>query len=230
MAITSNLRSLLKPEQIRALMGRINPARVATRRVQGRELSYVEVWDIKAALIRMFGFGGFSAEVIESQIVMVRSVATDPTFIDDKGKPKTPEISAQSTVRLTVFGIGPRGEDAVYTETAIGSNSGWTYGDTADNAIKSASSDALKRCAIYLGTQFGLSLYAKTHADVVGVLLPQWQADALVEEPHPETQSALDRATTVVADPAVAPSEDAEQLPGDDPAEEMQSHGVGSPA
>jgi len=214
MAITSN-RSLLRPQQIRALMGRINPARVATRRVSGRELSYVEAWDIKAALIRMFGFGGFSAEVVESQIVMVRSQQTDPTFVDDKGKAKTPEISAQSTVRLTIFGIGPGGQDAVYTETAIGSNSGWTYGDTADNAIKSASSDALKRCATYLGTQFGLSLYAKTHADVVNILLPQWQADALVEEVHPDTQSALDRATTVFEDPDVAPSEDTADLPGE---------------
>ena len=214
MAIT-NLRSLLKPEQIRALMGRINPARVQTRKVSGVELSYVAAWDIKAALIRMFGFGGFSAEVIESQIVMVRNAASDPSHVNKDGSPKTPEISAQSTVRLTIFGIGPRGEDAVYTETAIGSNSGWTYGDTADNAIKSASSDALKRCATYLGTQFGLSLYAKTHADVVGVLLPQWQADALVEEPHPETQSALDRATTVEVDPSLAPAEDAEVLPGE---------------
>jgi recombination DNA repair RAD52 pathway protein len=229
MALTT-LRSLLRPEQIRALMGRINPARVAERRVDGRNLSYVEVWDIKAALIRMFGFGGFSAEVIDSKIVQIREVETFPQHVKADGKPKTPEVTAQSTVRLTIFGIGPRGEDAVYTETAIGSNSGWTIGDTADNAIKSASSDALKRCAIYLGTQFGLSLYAKTHADVVGVLLPQWQADALVEEPHPETQTALDRATTVVADPNVAPSEDTVALPGDDPAEEMQSHGVGSPA
>jgi hypothetical protein len=32
-------------------------------------------------------------------------------------------------------------------------------GDLHDNALKTASSDALKRCAINLGSQFGLSLY-----------------------------------------------------------------------
>jgi hypothetical protein len=62
------------------------------------------------------------------------------------------------------------------------------------------------------------------------VLLPQWQADALVEEPHPETQTALDRATTVVADPNVAPSEDTVDLPGDDPAALVHSSPEGSPA
>jgi recombination DNA repair RAD52 pathway protein len=211
-------------------MGRLNKNRVETRRVQGRDLSYVTAWDIKAALIRMFGFGGFSAEVIESQIVMVRNQQSDPAFVDDKGKPKTPEISAQSTVRLTVFGIGPRGEDAVYTETAIGSNSGWTYGDTADNAIKSASSDALKRCATYLGTQFGLSLYARTTDDVVRVLLPQWQADALVVEPDETTQDALHRATGhPTPDPDLPPVDGAVDLPGEDvpsSGQPMQSHGV----
>ena len=46
MAITSN-RSLLRPAQIRALMGRINPARVQTRKVSGVELSYVAAWEFK---------------------------------------------------------------------------------------------------------------------------------------------------------------------------------------
>jgi hypothetical protein len=48
-----------------------------------------------------------------------------------------------------------------YTESAIGSTSGPAsmVGEHHDNAIKTAASDALKRCAINLGTQFGLSLY-----------------------------------------------------------------------
>jgi hypothetical protein len=41
-------------------------------------------------------------------------------------------------------------------------------GEHHDNAVKTAASDALKRCAINLGTQFGLSLYDDgSLADVV---------------------------------------------------------------
>lgn len=176
----------LTKEQIGAMMQPINSNRVASRQQGGATLSYVEAWDIKATLIRLFGFGGFSAEVIDSKLVQVREVETFPQHVvpygEKKGQPKTPVVIAQSTVRLTIFGIGPHGEDAVYTETAIGSNSGYDIGEVADNAIKSASSDALKRCAIYLGTQFGLSLYQDGNRhDVVRVLFSPEQA-ALLQE------------------------------------------------
>ena len=165
-------RRELTPEVIGALMSRINPTRVASRNQSGANLSYVEAWDIKATLIRFFGFGGFSAEVLDSKIIQIREHATTHQHVKRDGTAATPQIIAQSTVRLTIFGIGPRGEDAVYTETAIGANSGFDIGETADNAIKTASSDALKRCAIYLGTQFGLSLYDKgSRDDVVKTLL-----------------------------------------------------------
>ena len=180
----------LTKEQIGALMGPISGSRVATRNQGGATLSYVEAWDIKTTLIRIFGFGGFSAEVIDSRLVQIRETNGFPQHANKDGSPKTPQIIAQSTVRLTLFGIGPLGQDAVYTETAIGANSGWDIGDVADNAIKSASSDALKRCAIYLGTQFGLSLYNNgDRKDVVRVMLEPEQAalwKAFLDEHRPE--------------------------------------------
>jgi recombination DNA repair RAD52 pathway protein len=151
----------LTKEQVGFLMSPLHEARVAHRSQGGKNLSYVEAYDIKATLIRVFGFGGFSAEVVDSKIVDVREGGRQGQYTggQNAGKDKAPQVIAQATVRLTIFGIGPRGEDAVYSETAIGANSGADIGETADNAIKTAASDALKRCAIYLGTQFGLSLY-----------------------------------------------------------------------
>jgi hypothetical protein len=57
-----------------------------------------------------------------------------------------------------------------YREGAVGSTSGPAnmIGEHHDNAAKTAASDALKRCAMNLGTQFGLSLYDNgTTNDVV---------------------------------------------------------------
>lgn len=182
--ISSSDRVELTGAQLHALLSPINPGRVASRNVGGANLSYVEAWDIKATLIRIFGFGGFSVECIDSKIIDIRDGGRQgqyPQNHSKAGQDKTPYVMAQATVRLTVFGIAPGGKDAIYTEAAVGTNDGWTIGDVADNAIKSAASDALKRCAIFLGTQFGLSLYNNgNRQDVVRVLLEPEQA-ALLE-------------------------------------------------
>lgn len=155
--------STLTQNQIDVLMQTMNRDRIATRSQGGKQLSYVKAHDIKATLIRIFGFGGFSSEVIDSGMVMLREHPMNPNHVNTggqkSGQPKTPQVICHATVRLTIFGIGPQGQDAVYTESAIGSNSSQDIGDAADNAIKTAASDALKRCAINLGSQFGLSLY-----------------------------------------------------------------------
>lgn len=48
---------------------------------------------------------------------------------------------------------------ATYTEAAVGSATLPQRGEAHDMAVKTAESDALKRAAINLGDQFGLSLY-----------------------------------------------------------------------
>jgi recombination DNA repair RAD52 pathway protein len=173
---TTPPRLPLSEQQMGQLMSDLHPARVSTRRIGKDTLSYVEAHDIKAMLIRIFGFGGFSSEVIDSRIIMIRETATMPQHSNADGTPKTPQVIAQATVRLTIPQLG-----ATYTETAIGANSGWDIGDVADNAIKSAASDALKRCAIFLGTQFGLSLYNNgSRQEIVRVIMQPDQA-ALLE-------------------------------------------------
>lgn len=195
----------LSKEQLRVLMSPISRQRVKTfgsKAGSKAGLSYVEAYDIKATLTRIFGFGGFSADVTESKIITIITADSHPSHVYQDGKPKTPQVIAQATVRLHIKAL-----DCTFTETAIGSNSGWDIGDTADNAIKSAASDALKRCATYLGSQFGLSLYnADNQADeLVRRILEPEQAKMLAEiheeweqqraEQQAATQAVIDQGT-----------------------------------
>lgn len=162
--------SALSKEQVVALMGTLSEGRVSQRKGGGgSSLSYLEAWDVKATLIRVFGFGNFSAEVIESDLVRV---------IPDEKEVKRFTVLAKATVRLTIHATG-----AIYTESAAASQSGTQgVGEVADFALKTAESDALKRCAIYLGTQFGLSLYDDgKRADVVRTVLDPAQRAYLAE-------------------------------------------------
>jgi recombination DNA repair RAD52 pathway protein len=169
-------------EQLAALLRPLNPNRVARRSSSGSSLSYLEAWDVKATLIRVFGFGGFSAEVLESKILREEEVAQ----VKNTGKTNW-KVTAQATVRLHIHQTG-----AVYTETAVGGSSQPDYTESADMALKTAESDALKRAAIYLGTQFGLSLYndAST-SDVVRVVLAPGQKEIIDEmrQEQAETQA-----------------------------------------
>ena len=119
--------------------------RVAKRTQAGRSLSYVEAWDIKRTLIRVFGFGGWSWTVTEA------TLAFEDTVLSKSGGDNW-NVGYKVLGTLSVAG-------AQYAEAAIGSASLPSRGDAHDMAIKTAESDALKRAAINLGTQFGLSLY-----------------------------------------------------------------------
>lgn len=182
----------LTPTQLDVLMRDLAPHRVSHRSQPGAgKLSYVEAWDVKAMLIRVFGFGGFSSEVTHTDIL-------DIERYEKNGKPQV-RVSAMVTVRLTIHQTG-----AVYTESAVSSQAGSTLGDVADFAVKTAASDAFKRAAIFLGTGFGLSLYRDgSRSDVVrqvvapGQQFPrpepeQGDADADVMEGQTTVDDALD--------------------------------------
>lgn len=145
----------LTPQQYETLMRPLNNTRVAKRSQGGKQLSYLESWDVRAHLIRVFGFGNFDIELVDQHLVNVREYKG--VWDNDK---EMVECSWFAKVRLTV-----RTEDGVglcsYSDASVGSTSGPRnmVGEHHDNAMKTAASDALKRCAINLGTQFGLSLY-----------------------------------------------------------------------
>lgn len=121
--------------------------RVSTRKQSGRDMSYVEAWDIKRTLIRVFGFGGFSVDLTDCSLAFEQQVpqASNPDKMNWN-------VGYRAVVRLTI-------DYATYTEAAVGFASLPDRGEAHDMAMKTAESDALKRAAIYLGTQFGLGLY-----------------------------------------------------------------------
>ena len=134
---------MLNEKQKEILIKGINAARIATRKGGGgRSLSYLEAWDVKAHLIRIFGFGEWSWDVCSTELA----------FEDERdGKWN---VGYRVTGQLRIHATG-----ATYSEAAIGSSTLGQRGEAHDMAIKTAESDALKRAAINLGDQFGLSLY-----------------------------------------------------------------------
>ena len=175
----------LTDAQLFYLSENLSPLLVSTRTQGKATLSYMEAWQIKATLIRLFGYAGFSADVIESKVLRMQQDVPAVDWRTENGKrvkfPKTDDhgnpvfnwsVTAMSTVRLTILQTG-----ATYTESAAASQVGPDVGEVTDFAIKTSESDALKRAAIYLGTQFGLSLYNNGGtADVVG---PVWAPDQM---------------------------------------------------
>lgn len=150
---------MLNDQQYHQLLKNLNPTRVAKRTQAGHSLSYLEAYDVKAHLIRIFGFGGFNAEVIESTLAFEEQV--------DGKNGKQWSVGYKVVMQLMIPSL-----NAVYSEAAVGSASLPSRGDAHDMAVKTAESDALKRAAINLGTQFGLSLYNDgSTKDVVGMTL-----------------------------------------------------------
>lgn len=157
----------LDPVQVDALLRPLNATRVAHRNVSGKQLSYLEAWDVKRCLIRVFGFARFDSEVETEEHV------GDFPYLGGSDKvTEMLEVVWRARVRLTIR--DQHGAHlATYSEGAVGSATvradSPSKGDAHDNALKTAASDALKRCAINLGTQFGLSLYDNgSRVDVVG--------------------------------------------------------------
>lgn len=183
-------------EQHMYLLNSLRSTRIATRRLGGKNLSYLEAWDVKAHLTRIFGFGNWDSELLRERYLG----AKEYTSSGDNPKPMV-EVAWQATVQLTIR--NPQGSEICrYSEAAVGSATGGAdgagLGDLHDNALKQAESDALKRCAINLGTQFGLSLYdnGAKHDVVRNVLESAWPTGTkeLMEQrqqPSTEAQQAL---------------------------------------
>lgn len=157
----------LTEEQRDVLLRPLNPRRVAKMRAPGgNTLSHLEAWDVRAHLIRIFGFGGWDETDSGLGTVMLYEREVTST-----GKTRW-TVAYRATRKLTV-------RDAwgdllcEYEATAVGEAANQpSRGDAHDMAIKTAESQALKRCAINLGTQFGLSLYDEgTTEDVVRATL-----------------------------------------------------------
>lgn len=157
----------LTNEQMQELLKPIDPSRVSK---DGKGFSHVEAWDIRRTMNQIFGFGAWSADVQRMELITEREVQ------GRDGKSRWNVIyRAQCVLRIgDMFGDG-----ATYTEWAAGDATNPTLADAHDQAIKTAESQAFKRCAVNLGDQFGLSLYKNGSTEAtVGEVVGQEHSDS----------------------------------------------------
>lgn len=180
-------------EQYQTLMKPIRSTRISSRQQGGKTLSYVEAWDIKAHLTRIFGFGNWDSEMLEYRHIV------DREYESSNGKPMIESVYS-CRIRLTIRDQWGQ-LLCTHAEAAVGSTSGPAamLGEHHDNALKTAASDALKRCAINLGSQFGLSLYANGSRDEV-VRATIIQPDGY-EPPAPDPEAEARLAQSLGATP-----------------------------
>ena len=135
---------MINKAQHEQLIKGINPTRIAKRQGGGgKSLSYLESWDVKAHLIRIFGFGKWSWQVHSAELAF-----------EEKNEKSQWNVGYKVIGELRIHDL-----NCYYVEAAVGSASLPQRGEAHDMAIKTGESDALKRAAINLGDQFGLSLY-----------------------------------------------------------------------
>ena len=184
----------LTEAQLGQLLRPLNKSRVLQKQGQ----SHMESYDIRAHLNRIFGFGRWSGDVIEMTLV-----AEVPTT-NKSGKPAV-TVVYRAGYRLTVRALN--GDPlASYTEYASGDAQNfpaYSLGDAHDFAMKTAESQALKRAAINLGDQFGLSLYNK------GSLGPLVQVTLAMPDADPSKEGVDDNAPVVT--PEEQPTEETDE-------------------
>ena len=156
----------LNEEQVKLLLRPIHPRRV----LQRDGMSYVEGYDIRAELNRAFGFGRWSAEVLDQAVICENPVKTktytNPKTGEVKGGKDAWYVVYRTRLRLTVH--APDGTElAFYDGSHVGESTHPVLGDAHGNALTNSETYALRRCAINLGDQFGLSLYNKGSLDAI---------------------------------------------------------------
>jgi recombination DNA repair RAD52 pathway protein len=175
----------LTAQQVDLLMRDLHPSRVLS--LDGN--SYLAQWDVRAMLTRVFGFGGWSMELSAP----TRLLYEEPvTLRNDKPGFKIAYIAQVRLIICTTDGQPL----ATYEASGVGEHNmpDFKRGDGHDNAVKTAESAALKRCAINLGTQFGLGLYGNTQHEVIRVLAVDPRGD------EPQGDGSTDVAIEVTGD------------------------------
>ena len=159
----------ISKSQVEQLLRPINRNRVKT--LDG--MAHLEAWDVRAMLIRIFGFGGFSLDLVDLALIHDQETST-------RAGKAARKVAYRATVTLTIHDLG-----CTYTEAAVGESvmPEFKWGDAHDMAIKTAESQALKRCAVNLGDQFGLSLYNGGSTNAVIVAIVGDESGAKLPEP-----------------------------------------------
>jgi DNA recombination protein Rad52 len=141
------------PEQLAALAEPLNRAHVKTRSQSGQTLSYVEGWHAIAEANRIFGFGAWDRETLETRCVSERE-----RLIGRQQKPGW-GVTYVARVRIRVGAI-------VRDGCGAGHGIDVDPGQAHESALKEAETDAMKRALMTFGNPFGLALYDKEQREV----------------------------------------------------------------
>lgn len=139
---------MISKQQHDRLLSAPNDKAVHTRSQAGKTFTYMAQHAVRAELIQTFGFDGWTGEVVETDLIESKQ-------IDEKKWMAIWRVR----YRLTVRWQSEYPTTSTWVEDAVASAFGSSQPDTLDQALKSAASDAMKRCAMNLGSRFGLGLY-----------------------------------------------------------------------
>lgn len=171
---------------------------IAPQRVQQlRGMSHLEAWDVRRTLTRVFGIGGWDQELLSKDCV--HAVGAEKRKRDKEGNEYGDPYIAWTVVYTATVRLVIRGRDGAeichFDEGAAGDSVNQpSIGDAHDMALKTAISQALKRAAVNLGDQFGLSLYnnGSTKQVIHRTLAPPPAAQVLVNAASEETEMPVD--------------------------------------
>lgn len=195
------------PAQVAYLLRGIDPMRVGK---DGKGFAHVEAWDIRRHMIRVFGFGGFDTDMLDMHLVDQIDIPPDR-----QGGKTRYTVIYRMAVKLTVKVDGV--ELGHWHGAAIGDATNQPgLADAHDLALKTADSQALKRAAVNMGDQFGLSLYNKGSLDPVvqgslAYLKPRAEQEFKDDKVEPEPEVAAARQESAEAVPAAADQADAKR-------------------
>lgn len=140
-------------EQWDYLTQAINPNRIRVSEDE-EAFAYLQIWDIKRQLLRVFRIGGFDAYVRSALLEKIR-VAPAPTRPTDR---TAWTVMYEAHVRLVVKDF--EGRSATLEGEGFGDADRYPFLAAAYRAAKAkALAAAWKHAAMLLGDQFGLSLY-----------------------------------------------------------------------
>ncbi|HEV2450752.1 MAG TPA: Rad52/Rad22 family DNA repair protein, partial [Streptosporangiaceae bacterium] len=190
-------------------------------------------YDIRAELTRIFGFGRWSSELLDQEVICETEVKTktytDKRTGEEKGGKPAWYVVYRSRVRLTVF--APDGTLVTFHDGShVGESTHPVRGEAHGNALTNSETYALRRAAINLGDQFGLSLYNKGSLDAIvrwTLVRPEAGAEVTATDtddvpqvsaedsasPQAEDESAADAFES--AAPVAVPAQESGEVPAD---------------
>jgi len=148
---------MFTPEQIAALAAPLSRDHVKTRQQAGRNVSYLEGWQVIAEANRIFGFDGWDRETID-----LCCISEKPCEIGQGKKPGF-RVAYICKSRIVVYA----GDRRIIREgTGYGSGIDVDVGEAHESAAKEAETDCMKRGLMTFGNPFGLALYDKAQSEV----------------------------------------------------------------